>query len=230
MSRYNAHRDMIVMVASALGEELLPQVAFVGGCTTGLLITDAMTRESVRYTDDVDLIISVLGYTGWHKFSEQLVERGFRISMDDEVSCRFRLGDLQVDFMPDDEDALGFTNRWYKAALQTAQLYTITEHINIRLVTSIYFLATKFEAFKGRGQNDLLGSRDIEDILNVVDGREELSHELLQAASDVKAYLITEFRALLTSPDILYAVQSTAGSDVGREQLIFERIEQIVSM
>lgn len=227
MSRYNAHKEMILMVAKALGDDLLPQVAFVGGCTTGLLITDEMTKESVRYTDDVDLIIKVLGYTGWHKFSEQLVDRGFRISMDDEVNCRFRLGDLQVDFMPDDADALGFTNRWYKAALQTAQPYPIAEGINIRLVTPVYFLATKFEAFKGRGKNDLLGSRDIEDILNLVDGRAELGEELLQAADDVKTYLITEFKALLNSPDISYAVQSTAGGDLGREELIFERMEKV---
>jgi predicted nucleotidyltransferase len=227
MSRYNAHREMILLVAKALGDELLPQVAFVGGCTTGLLITDEMTKESVRYTDDVDLIINVLGYTGWHKFSEQLIDRGFRISMDDEVNCRFRLGDLQVDFMPDDADALGFTNRWYKAALQTAQPYPISEEINIRLVTPVYFLATKFEAFKGRGNNDLLGSRDIEDILNLIDGRAELDHELSQAADDVKAYLIAEFKVLLDSPDISYAVQSTAGGDVGREQLIFERMEKV---
>lgn len=226
MSRYNAHREMILMVAKALGADLLPQVAFVGGCTTGLLITDEMTKESVRYTDDVDLIINVWGYTGWHKFSEQLVDRGFRISMDDEVNCRFRLGNLQVDFMPDDADALGFTNRWYKAALQTAQLYPISEEINIRLVTPVYFLATKFEAFKGRGKNDLLGSRDIEDILNLIDGRAEFGQELMQAADDVKAYLIAEFEALLNSPDISYAVQSTAGGDVGREQLIFERMEK----
>jgi predicted nucleotidyltransferase len=228
MSRYNAHKEMILMVAKALGDELLPQVAFVGGCTTGLLITDEMTKESVRYTDDVDLIISVMGYTGWHKFSEQLVDRGFRISMDDEVNCRFRLGDLQVDFMPDDEGALGFTNRWYKAALQTAQSYSIAEGINIRLVAPVYFLATKFEAFKGRGQNDLLGSRDIEDILNLIDGREELNQELQEAAADVKDYLVAEFKMLLSSPDINYAVQSTASGDVGRESLIFMRMEAVV--
>lgn len=36
----------------------------MGGSTTGLLIIDEVTKESVRYTDDVDLIISVLGYAG----------------------------------------------------------------------------------------------------------------------------------------------------------------------
>lgn len=227
MSRYNTHREMIAMVAKALGEELLSQVAFVGGCTTGLLITDEMTKEAIRYTDDVDLIINVVGYTGWHKFSEQLVERGFHISMDDEVNCRFRLGQLKVDFMPDDNDALGFTNRWYKAALQNPQLYPITEDINIQLVSPAYFLATKFEAFKGRGNNDLLSSGDIEDILNLIDGRAELEVEVAQAPDDVKAYLISEFANFLASPDALYAVQSTANGDVAREKIIFDRIEYI---
>jgi predicted nucleotidyltransferase len=229
MSLYNAHKQMILMVAQALGDQLLPQVAFVGGCTTGLLITDDMTKESVRYTDDVDLIISVMGYTGWHKFSEQLVERGFRISMDDDVNCRFRLGELQVDFMPDDADALGFTNRWYKDALKTAGIYPISEKINIRLVTPIYFLATKFEAFEGRGKNDLLSSRDIEDILNVIDGRAELQQELMDAEDQVKDYLVNEFKNLLLSPDIQYLIQSTAGNDKGRAQLIFERIKKMTT-
>ncbi len=230
MSRDNTHRDMIVMVAKALGDELLSQVAFVGGCTTGLLITDELTKEAIRYTDDVDLIINVVGYTGWHKFSERLVERGFNISMDDEVNCRFRLGQLKVDFMPDDADALGFTNRWYKAALQTPVLYSIAEGVNIQLVSPVYFLATKFEAFKGRGNNDLLSSRDIEDILNLIDGRVELGSEIAEAAADVKDYLVAEFNTFLHSPDALYTVQSTANGDIAREKIIFERIEYIAHL
>jgi hypothetical protein len=111
MSRYNTHRFMIQQVAQQLGEELLAQVAFVGGCTTGLHITDEFTKENVRYTEDVDLIVHVLGYSGWHNFSERIVARGFKISMEDEVNCRFRLGSLCVDFMPDDENVLGYSNR-----------------------------------------------------------------------------------------------------------------------
>src|SRR5690606_38187159 len=135
-------------------------------------------------------------------------QRGFRISMDDDDNCRARLGALQVVFMPDEESTLGYTNRWYKAAMQATQPYPISDSINIRLVPSVYFLATKFQAFKGRGKNDLLGSRDIEDILNLIDGRAELTQEFVQAADDVKIYLAGEFNALLKSPDITYAVQS----------------------
>lgn len=35
-STYNQLREMIFTVAQALGEDLLDEVAFVGGCTTGI--------------------------------------------------------------------------------------------------------------------------------------------------------------------------------------------------
>lgn len=62
MSLFDDQRAMLRQVAEALGEELREQVAFVGGCTTGLLLTDAFTREQVRSTDDVDLIVHVISH------------------------------------------------------------------------------------------------------------------------------------------------------------------------
>jgi len=230
MSRYNAHRFMIQQVAQQLGSDLLSQVAFVGGCTTGLHLTDEFTKEKVRYTEDVDLIIHVLGYTGWHKFSKQVTARGFKISMEDDVNCRFRLGSLCVDFMPDDENVLGYSNQWYSDALSTAQPYPMDNGIIIRLVTPSYFLATKFEAFKGRGKGDLLASRDMEDILNLVDGREELLTEAHNNPAKLKAYLAAAFSQLLEMPDINYLVQSTAHNDSGREDIIFQRLEQLAKL
>jgi len=46
---------MLSVVANALGR-LKEQVVFLGGCTTGLLITDT-TSGDVRSTMDVDLIV-----------------------------------------------------------------------------------------------------------------------------------------------------------------------------
>jgi hypothetical protein len=45
MSEFNLQLKMLEKVADTLGDELLPQVVFVGGCTTGLLITDEFTKE-----------------------------------------------------------------------------------------------------------------------------------------------------------------------------------------
>ena len=53
--------------------------------------------------------------------------------MEDDTICRMRLGDLKVDLMPDDENILGFTNRWYRSAITHAEPYPLNESISINL-------------------------------------------------------------------------------------------------
>lgn len=166
--------QMLEIVAQALGQDLCQEVAFVGGCTTALLMTDELSREDVRYTDDVDLVVHLTGYAQWQRLVEQLQQKGFRQAQD-EVICRMRLGELKVDFMPEDDetaDLLGCNNRWFKDGLANAQPYELPSGCHIRLFTPPYFLGSKLDAYAGRGAPDLLGSQDLEDILNLVNGRE----------------------------------------------------------
>lgn len=181
---------MLRAVADALGGDLRSSV-FVGGCTTALFITDAVTLEDVRATDDVDLIVDLTGLSEWAKLLEQLRERGFSESPDDDVICRMRLGEIKVDFMPDDPNILGFSNRWYERGIQTAVDHPLEDNLIIRRLnlTPALFVATKLEAYLGRGGNDLLSRRDAEDILLIVDGREELIAELGAADDDVRGYI-----------------------------------------
>ena len=232
-AEWRIQEQMLQAVADALGPELVRQVAFVGGCTTALLITDAFAREAVRFTEDVDVIVHVLGYGKWQGLLSELRQRGFRESSEDDIICRMRLPnalserDLLVDFMPDDEAILNFTNRWYRDALQTAANHALPSGTVIRVVMPIYFLATKLEAYRGRGRNDPLGSRDIEDILAVVDGRATLLSELEQADPAVRHYIAQATRTLLAHRDFAYAVQSAARQQPAREELIFQRLEAI---
>ena len=225
------HVDMIAVVARALGPDLLAKVAFVGGCTTGLLLTDAFSKQQVRHTDDVDLIVHVVGHVGLASLQAQLVGCGFSHSMeDDSPICAMRLGQLRVDFMPDDVTVLGFTNRWYAQALQSAQPFALPDGQVIRLLTPAFFVATKLEAYLGRGNNDPLGSRDVEDILTLVDGRAELVQDLQTAGLELRSFVATELRRLMPLVPFSYAVTSAAGNDEGRERLIFERLEALVGM
>ena len=114
MNHFNYYKQMIVQVAEALGSELLSQVVFIGGCATGLLITDDFTREQVRYTDDVDMIVHIMSYSDWAKLQKQLREKGFSHNQDGPV-CGMKLGELKVDFMPDNRDILGFSNCWQRS-------------------------------------------------------------------------------------------------------------------
>ena len=228
MNAYNQAQGILVLVAKALGDDLLQEVAFLGGCTTGLLLTDEVTKEAVRYTDDVDLITHVIGYPEWVSFQKRLRGRGFKESMEDDINCRMRLDSLIVDFMPDDEKILGYSNRWYRKALETAKKHELQEDLTIQLVTPEFFVATKLEAYKGRGNNDPMHSRDMEDILSVFDGRAELVAEIGQAEAGIQSYISEELGQLLEHPDFDYVVQSTAQGQGDREVLIFERLEAVI--
>lgn len=224
-------QEMLETVAGALGPELCQQMTFVGGCTTGLLLTDDFTKEGVRHTDDVDLIVNTIGHAGFHNLQQELREKGFTVPGFTEGApiCAMMLGDLRVDFMPDDEKVLGFTNRWYTAATQTATLYHLTKKMSIRLVTPVYFLATKLEAYQGRGNGDALSSRDIEDILTLVDGSEELLEEVKQAENEVRAYIASNLNTLLKDSNFENAVSSQSRGDRDRENFLFERLEALSS-
>ncbi|EPZ8126205.1 hypothetical protein ACXV6R_004113 [Yersinia enterocolitica] len=225
------HR-MLVEVAHALGPDLVKQVTFVGGCTTALLLTDEVTAEQVRHTDDVDLIVHVISYANYHALQEELNKRGFKIvapNNDDDIPiCAMQLNELRVDIMPDDESILGFSNRWYKEAMENSFDYQLNENITIKLVSPDYFVATKLEAWLGRGKGDALTSRDIEDIINLIDGREELISELSNSSGAVKAFISKQLCHLLKDSNFEYAVSSQSNNSPERESIIFERIEEIV--
>ena len=139
------------------------------------------------------------------------------------------LGDLRVDFMPDDESVLGFSNRWYPAATETATRYELTPDLSIKLINPVYFLATKLEAYNGRGNGDALGSRDIEDILTLVDGSDALVEIVEAESAAVKHYIAENLHELLQDGNFENAVFSQSRGDRGREDLIFERLEALAS-
>jgi hypothetical protein len=57
-----------------------------------------------------------------------------------------------LDVMPLNERILGFSNRWYKPAMDAAVERELETNLQIRMVTSVYFCASKLEAFAGRGE------------------------------------------------------------------------------
>ena len=91
--------------------------------------------------------------------------------------------------MPTLAEILGFTNRWYPHALATAQRMHLPSKTIIRLVTAPVFIATKFEAFDGRGKREYLFSHDLGDIISVIDGRDEIVDECRDADNELRIYL-----------------------------------------
>lgn len=230
MTTIDDHITMIRAVAKAMGPELCQNVAFVGGCTTALLLTDLYTKQQVRHTDDVDLIVHVLSYAHWEKLKAQLREKGFHEQPDDEASiCAMFLADLRVDFMPDDAEILKFGNAWYRDALESAELRDIGEGVAVKIVRPVHFVATKLAAYLSRGNNDPLESNDLEDILTLLDGRPEIADEILHADAEIRAYISSQLAALQEHRDFEYAIAAASNGNAAREEVINKRVDLIVS-
>ena len=168
--------------AARLLEPLLDEVVFVGGCVTGLLITDP-AAAGMRPTSDVDVIADVYSYAEHGALSDRLRERGLtEDNREGAPTCRWRHGSLAIDVMPVAEAVLGFTNRWYQPAMESAERVDLAG-LTLRCITPVYFVATKLEAFHGRGDGDYYASHDLEDAIAVVDGRPELVDEILEASA-----------------------------------------------
>ncbi len=208
---------------------VLDELVFVGGCTTGLFITDP-AAGGIRPTKDVDAIVDVTLYAKYTALSERL--RALGLAEDTTPGaplCRWRRDDLIVDVMPVDELVLGFSNRWYPAAIETAQTFHIAGH-DVRVVTPALFIATKLEAFHGRGGDDVVASHGLEDIISVVDGRSEIVDDVAAAVDDVRAYIGAEIRALLDSRDFTEALGGFLLPDPasqGRRRLLEGRLHSL---
>ena len=219
--------EIVARVATCL-EELVEEVVFVGGSSASFLITDEEI-VTVRPTLDVDIIVEAVNLSDYYRFEKRLKKLGFEPDKDGP-RCRFLVEGIIVDVMPDNEDILGFSNRWYRAAIDTAEKHSIGD-IEIRVVAAPLFLATKLEAYHGRSEGDYLGSHDMEDILAVVDGRPTIIRDCFAAPDDVKAYLRDNFTTLLADDEFINVLPGFVDPSGGsaRAEVIKDRLQGLVN-
>lgn len=187
-------------VAAALGD-LREDLILVGGCAVGLLI-DAPSAPPARVTFDVDLVAEVAGLPGYHSLERRFERQGFRHDVSAGAPiCRWRIGEIMVDLMPTIESVLGFSNRWYPQAFASAVRVALPSGTAINLISAPAFLATKFEAFRTRGGSDPAMSHDLEDIINVVEGRLGIVDDIGRAPQEIREYVAGQFAELQASSD-----------------------------
>ena len=223
---------LIEAAVAALGP-LVRDVAFVGGSSVQLWITDAAAPPA-RATIDVDVVIEVTGFGAYAAFGEQVRERGFEVEMDSHVICRWRhASGLVLDLMPTAERILGFANRWYPAAFAAAVETTLPGGAVIRAISPAYLVATKIEAFRDRGRGDYLASADFEDIARLIDGRAELVGEIAELPVPARSFVAESLATMRRDPLFEYGVAGVLLPDSAsqaRLPLVLDRISQIIGL
>ncbi|MGD2118949.1 MAG: hypothetical protein PVG66_11360 [Chromatiales bacterium] len=230
MARLQNPNLEILMLAVDRLEDLADEMVFLGGCATGLLITDS-AAPPIRVTRDVDAIVQVVSHGEYYRLSEKLRALGFKEdTSDDAPLCRWVTHHVILDVMPTDPKILGFGNKWYVSAMTTSQDIQLPNGKMIHLVSAPYFLITKLEAFDGRGGGDYLMSHDIEDIVAVLDGRPEILAEVRRSDPALVQELSVRFGTLLQDNRFIDAVSGhmpTGETSPSRVSKILNTIKEI---
>lgn len=228
MTRYEDCIQLISAVAEALGP-YRSEFVFVGGAVAGLLMT-AGHLQDVRPTDDVDLVVETATYSKYTELLARLRKLGFKHDMHGPL-CRFTVGGITVDVMPTEEKILGFRNKWYQQVVKSARNHPLANGVEIRLITAPMFVCTKLEAFRDRGKGDFFASADIEDIVAVINGRQELVDECREESAAVREYLKGAFAELQDDDDFFNALPGLLphGSE-NRVEVVISRMEELARL
>ncbi len=224
--------ELLELAGQAL-KPVLGDVVFLGGASIVLWITDP-GAPAPRPTNDVDVVVEVASRSEFHAFEERLRSLGFREHQEEGVICRWRHRerDLILDAMPSDPAILGFENRWQGASIPHAVQRMLPSGARIRAAPPAYLLATKIEAFNGRGREDFLGSRDFGDIIALIDGREELVAEVRESEPELRSYLASEITRLREHPrfreGVAGALRADFASQARARAVVRPRIEQLI--
>ena len=227
--RVDPNLAMLGHVAARLGVELCQRVVFVGGAAAGLLITD-LAVPTIRRTDDVDIVDPAVVLEEFQDVEARLRMLGFENDSSSDVICRWLVDGISVDIMPSRKEILGFANKWYPLSIQTAETHTLANGMMIKVIRAPEFIATKLEAFYGRGEGDFLASHDLEDIISVIDGRKTVLFECQNSNYQLRQYLGEEFADLLTTQAFINAIPGFLPPDPasqGRVENIMESLRQL---
>lgn len=206
---------MLAVVARGLGE-LKGKVVFVGGAAMDFYVTDP-AGEPLRPTEDVDCVIGITSRAGYRDLEEKLRVLGFAHPLDDPKApiCRWIFSGIPVDVMPTDAEVLGFSNQWYPEGISRAEKRTLPDGQEISIFSLPYFLASKIEAFLGRGKGDFNASPDMEDILVLIDRAQDLRVKVQGSPESVRAYLREKVGEFLRDDLFVESIQGHLGSRAG---------------
>ncbi len=101
------------------------------------------------------------------------------------------------------------------------------------MIAAPAFVATKLEAFAGRGQGDYLFSHDLGDIISVIDGRDSLVDEMANADPALRQGVAEELERLMATRGFVDSLPGHLPGDAASQERLpdlMRKLRQIVAL
>lgn len=208
--------SVLAMVAKKL-DSLGVNYTFVGGAVVGFLL-DNVRLSPVRPTDDLDIIVEVAARWRYSDIEQRLRDVGFTHDTRNAAPmCRWLLHGVTIDIMPTKGNLIGLNTDWFSEALETSTIRGIGPY-KLKIIAPVAFIATKLAAFRDRGRNDYQGSHDLEDLMTVIDGREEMVQEIKSAPASLRDFIVASIEQLCREPDFEDALSGYLPPDAASQK------------
>ncbi|HSW60408.1 MAG TPA: hypothetical protein VLJ60_06380 [bacterium] len=202
---------------------------FIGGGILGFLIDDPLASP-VRTTIDIDIVLDIITDPGQIAVEKKLSLVGFRHDMSDSAPrCRWIFENIKVDILSIKDKFSGMNMKWLQE--------TVSNSIEIKKDGAVFkvaspacFVAMKLEAFNDRGKADYLGSRDVEDVISVIDGRSSIVEEIKNSDQEIVEFISKTIKELLQKNEFVASISGHLMPDPAsqkRRSIVFERLDEI---
>lgn len=218
--------EMLQIISNGLGD-LVHKAVFVGGSILDLYITDGAAPEN-HPTGEVDVIISVPSMFEYYEWEKAIEVRGFEKlgPLANGNGAQWKFGGARMNTVPMYADITGFRNRWYEEGIFHAQSFQLPNENAIRIFSPAYFIASKIEAYRNRGNNDFRMSEDFEDIVYMLDNRAEVKTDIFNSFYEVRNYIQLHFREFLSSIELEEGIYNVL--PIGAEEQEVQKILEIM--
>ncbi len=234
MINNSSHLSLLQSFISCTNEKLLEEITICGGLAPALYNLPSIIE--LRTTTDIDVIFTIddspenpSPYIQHQHFVDQFLEIGFTAA--DPPICRYKHREnpeVLVDICTTLDTPIGPANTWYAKGVENRIL---SDALPLFVIPPIYFVATKFEAWKGRGKGDLWESKDLEDIITIFVGLPFLFEEIQDGKEQVHQFLRDELHSLLNfaGDQAAMVIEGHLGSVLGAKANHLLKKMQIVS-
>lgn len=192
--------DNLIRVARALAPIREQRFVFAGASILPLLLDDPAAPPP-RFTVDVDAAVNVLTYSQWERLQSRLRECGVVVRGNPAVGkgriCLFHLDEIEVDIMPVRLQLILPPSRMLELGFQFAEPHQLADDLEILALSAPGLLAAKLEAFGDRGAHDPAISKDLDDIVALLDRRLGVGAEVSGAPAEMRHFIAVVMTRLL---------------------------------